>query len=157
APRGTAHERGGRRTDPGASGARRGAPPWRGARPPSPADAVPVRAAGPRGRCRWPRRSARSCSCPIAGRMQSAFFVRRVLLPPPAPGPEVVARADRARARRASDARISQIVEPVVRYVVGADVRPHLIPAPVRQRIDLRDAAVVAVHLDLRDLGPPPG
>src|SRR5439155_8273898 len=80
-------------------------------------------------------------------------LLRAVLLPPPAPGPRVGARRDRPRARRAADALIALVIERVVRQIVGADVVPDLLVRPVRQWVDLDDAAVVVVELDLADVG----
>src|SRR6266496_3831225 len=48
-------------------------------------------------------------------------------LPPPAPGANVLAGLDRARARRAADARVPEGVQRVRGHVVAPDVAPDLL------------------------------
>src|ERR1700719_4442785 len=68
--------------------------------------------------------------------MQSAFLVVRTF-PPPAPCANVLTRKDRARARRATDAGVTAIVQRVVWNRVIANVGPDLVLAPIGQRIEL--------------------
>src|SRR5260370_20094299 len=68
--------------------------------------------------------------------MQSALLVVRAF-PPPAPGAYVLTRQDRARARCATDAGITAIVQWVVGNAVIANIGPHLAFAPISQRIEL--------------------
>src|SRR5436190_7834148 len=79
--------------------------------------------------------------------VKTAFFRLRVL-PPPAAGPLVLARLDRACAWPAADAWISAIVQRVIRYVVLPDVPPHIVVGPVGERIHLHQL-VAFVPLDL--------
>ena len=74
--------------------------------------------------------------------MQPALL-RFLVFPPPAPGAEIFADCDRARARRAADARHELVVQEVERHIVRRDVVPHVVPAPVGERIDLGAALVV--------------
>src|SRR5207245_7624652 len=55
----------------------------------------------------------------------------------PAPRPPVLIRPHRARAMRATDARIILVVQRIIGHVVGADIFPDLLPIPVRDRIEL--------------------
>src|SRR5207244_11796243 len=80
-------------------------------------------------------------------------LLRSILFPPPASRPGVSARLDRPRARRAADALIALRIQRVRRHVVVADVIPDLFVGPVGKWIDLDDAAVVVVQLDLADVG----
>src|ERR1700682_1534089 len=68
--------------------------------------------------------------------MQPAFLVIRAF-PPPATRTNVLTRKDRARARRATDAGITAIVQRVVGNCVIANVGPDLVLAPIGQRIEL--------------------
>ena len=83
--------------------------------------------------------------------MQTALLVG-LLLPPPAAGALGLAGQDRTRARRAADRRVPVVEQLVVRDLVLADVVPDLVELPVGHRVQLHDAAVVAVDLDLRDV-----
>src|SRR5260370_40675048 len=83
--------------------------------------------------------------------MEAAFLRGRVLLPPPSPCAQVLARLDRTRARRAADAGKALVVEGVVRHGVVPDVAPDPVPAPVGERVQLEDAAVIGVDLNLPD------
>src|SRR5262249_29788836 len=76
----------------------------------------------------------------------------RVRLPPPAPGARRLARPDRARARRAADRRVALRVERVQRDLALAHVVPDLLLAPLRERVELDDRAVVVVDLHLADV-----
>src|SRR5688572_23330526 len=58
--------------------------------------------------------------------------------PPPRPG--VLAGRNRARARRAADARVVLIVERVVRHLMLSHVRLDLLKGPARERVDLDEA-----------------
>ena len=60
----------------------------------------------------------------------------------------------RTCARRAADRRVPVVEQLVVRDLVLADVVPHLVELPVSHRVELHDAAVIAVDLDLRDVLP---
>ena len=98
------------------------------------------------------RRRRVHAGAPIAlaggGDVQAAFL--DALLPPPATGAEVFADGDRARARRAADAREEAVVERVVRDVVHVEVVPDVGPAPVGERAELAAAGVVGrLELDL--------
>ena len=84
--------------------------------------------------------------------MQAALLRGRVQLPPPPPRPQVLPRPHRARARRAADAGEALVVEGVVGHGVVPDVAPDPVPAPVGEGIQLDDAAVIGVDLDLPDL-----
>src|ERR1700682_6383115 len=70
------------------------------------------------------------------GSTQRAFLVIRAF-PPPAARTNVLTRKDRARARRATDAGITAIVQRVVGNCVIANVGPDLVLAPIGQRIEL--------------------
>src|SRR5581483_10130933 len=76
----------------------------------------------------------------------------RVLLPPPATGPGILARLHRASTGPAADGAISLRVERMVRNVVLLDVGQDLVLHPVGERVHLDDAAVVVVELDLADV-----
>src|SRR5205085_1711789 len=69
-----------------------------------------------------------------------AAFLLAAALPPPAAGAYVLARCDGAGARRASDGRVSAVVQRAVRHVVVAQVGPHIVLRPVDQRIEFRYA-----------------
>src|SRR5699024_5854131 len=74
-----------------------------------------------------------------------------VVLPPPASGAVVLARLDGPGARGAAEAGVALAVERVDRYPVVLDVGLDLVPLPVGERVDLHDAFVVVVQLDLLD------
>ena len=93
---------------------------------------------------RWRRRHAR------LARGCSPHSLCSGDLPPPAAGADVLARLDGARAGRAADGGISAVVQRVVRHVVGAEVRPDVVGAPVGERIELRDAVHGVEFLDRR-------
>ena len=84
--------------------------------------------------------------------MQPAFLGGFVF-PPPAPGAEVFAQRHGARARFAADAGEELVVQRVVRHVVAGDAVPHVVPAPVGQRVELGTSCIVDVlegHLGAR-------
>src|SRR6185503_17191369 len=83
--------------------------------------------------------------------VQSALTALRGL-PPPASRAMVVARRDGPAAGRTADGRIAHVVERVVRQVALADVVPHALIRPVRQRADLPDEPVLEVEADLGGL-----
>ena len=85
-------------------------------------------------------------------RAVDAALLRRARLPPPAAVARSLARLDRARARRAADRRVPLRVERMHRQVVLADVVPRLFLGPFGERVELDDAAVVVVDLDLADV-----
>src|SRR5579885_2931624 len=80
-------------------------------------------------------------------------FLRRTGFPPPPAGAGVLAFANGARARSASNRLVALVVEGVIGNVVGADVIPDLVFGPIRQRRELHDSAVVVVNFDLPDIG----
>jgi hypothetical protein len=80
-----------------------------------------------------------------------AALLRRVGLPPPAPRTIVFTIADRAGARVAPDARVALRVERVNGDVELGKVLVDLLGRPVGQRIDLDDAVMIVVELDLGD------
>src|ERR1044071_4900106 len=84
--------------------------------------------------------------------MQTALAGFR-LFPPPAARALIFPGLDRAGARRAADARESLIMQLVVRHFMSGDVVPDLLARPVRQRIDLDDAAVLRVDFYPARLG----
>jgi len=69
----------------------------------------------------------------------------------------VLAGADRAGAGLAADAEEAAVVQFVVGHLVVADIAPHLLGRPVRQRVELGQGAAFAgegsVVLDHRDFG----
>src|SRR6266542_1653485 len=81
-------------------------------------------------------------------------LLRRIRLPPPAPGALGLARLDRTRARCATDGRVAAVVEGVIGNVVLAHVVPDLVLRPLGERVELHDRAVVVVDLDLADVRP---
>src|SRR6478735_8251939 len=81
-----------------------------------------------------------------------AALLRGALLPPPAAGPLVGAGVDGSGARVAADRLVPFIIQGVARHAVLADVVPDLFLGPVRQRVDLDQATVVVVDLDLADV-----
>src|SRR3954462_2507757 len=83
--------------------------------------------------------------------MDPAFLVG-VLLPPPAACPLGLAREHRARARRAADRLVPVVEELGVQDLVIADVVPHAVERPVGKRVELDDATVLTVELDLGDV-----
>src|SRR5262249_60970773 len=76
-----------------------------------------------------------AASLPVAG-VETALL-HGLLFPPPATGALVLARVGRASARLTADRHEAAIVERVVRHVVLADVRPHLLRPPVGERVEL--------------------
>src|SRR5687767_4251304 len=91
--------------------------------------------------------------------METTFLVGRVL-PPPSSRSRIFTRRNRPRARRASDAGISSIMQFVIGYIIFLDVVPDLLKTPVSQGVDLYYSSVGAVNFDLscrcpgRDLIP---
>src|SRR5204863_5149782 len=83
----------------------------------------------------------------VLDRAVHAALLRRVRLPPPAPGSIVLALRDSARARRAADRRVALRVERVHRHLVLAQVVPHLALRPLGERVELDDRPVVVVDL----------
>src|SRR5262245_40337266 len=63
-----------------------------------------------------------------------------LLLFPPAPAARarILSGSHGTRAWPAADARVAAVVQRVVRDVLGADVRPHMVVGPGHQRIDLQ-------------------
>src|SRR2546426_5376853 len=85
-------------------------------------------------------------------RAMDAAFLRRVRLPPPAPGAVGLAGTNCARAGCAADRRVALVVERVVRHVVLAHVVPDLVLRPLGEWVQLHDRAVVVIDLDLADI-----
>src|SRR5579875_1588402 len=81
-----------------------------------------------------------------------AALLRGVLLPPPSAGARILARTDRTRAGRTANAPVSPVIEWMVRDVMLPNVGEDLLFHPVSQGIDLNDAAVIMVELDLADI-----
>src|SRR3954451_18351248 len=81
----------------------------------------------------------------VLDRAVHAALLGRIRLPPPAAGAVVLALADRARARRAADRRVTLRVQPVNRHVVLAEIRPDFALRPLGERIQLHDRAVIVV------------
>ena len=131
-----AHDR--LRVRPDSARPRPGQPPEQGERHPNPQRLAPGRA-GHR--------------FPLTTGVEATLLRGAIFLPPPAPGALVLARSHRARARRAADAGISQVVESVVRDVVAVDIGPDLAPGPVGEGIDLDDAPMGLVDLHLSHPG----
>src|ERR1051325_2551565 len=71
----------------------------------------------------------------LGKRVQPAFR----LPPAPPPGALGLARRGGSGARPAPDARVALVEQGVVWHRVLADVAPHVVPAPVRQRKDFHD------------------
>src|SRR6187551_2145991 len=71
--------------------------------------------------------------------MQPAFFLV-FLFPPPAAGPLVLARLNRARAGRAADGRETAIVQRIDGNAMFVGESGNRIARPVEQRIDLENA-----------------
>src|SRR5687768_18356939 len=61
-------------------------------------------------------------------------------------GPTTLAALARRRAGHAADRGVAAVVQGVVGEVVGDDVIPHVAVRPVDQRVDLPQAALVALH-----------
>src|SRR5581483_10588041 len=111
-------------------------------RAPSPASPGPRRAPP-----RAPRPSARSSLVLADERAQlvlepagldravDAALLRRALLPPPAPGAQVLARRRRPGAGRAADRGVALRVQRVHGQVVLAHVVPHLVLGPLGERV----------------------
>jgi hypothetical protein len=99
-------------------------------------------------RCSWSRPGSR-CSMGVGAFMPrspwlwmwptcSPHSLASSLLPPPAPGAEVFAQRDGARAGLAADAGEELVVQRVVGHLhVQCDVVPHVVPAPVGQGLNL--------------------
>src|SRR6185369_2065343 len=79
-------------------------------------------------------------------RLQTALTRIRVL-PPPTTGARIRAGFDCTRARRATDAWVTTIVQGVVRQVAALDVGPHVLVGPIEQRADLpQTVALIPRH-----------
>src|ERR1044071_5073997 len=99
--------------------------------------------------CRAVPLSGRGCSRRAArldlernhapARLQTALARIRVF-PPPAAGARIRAGLDRSRTRCATDARVTAIVQGVVRQVARLDVGPHVLLGPIEQRADFPQA-----------------
>src|SRR6185437_5422471 len=91
---------------------------------------------------------------PLSSRapMQTALASFR-LFPPPAPRALIFPGLDRARARRAADARETAVMQFIVRHLVRGDVVPDLFARPVRQRIELDDTVMLLVDFDFAHIG----
>src|SRR3954454_7116242 len=85
-------------------------------------------------------------------RAVDAALLRRIRLPPPASGAQVLAGLRGPRARRAADRGVALVVERVVGQVVLAHVVPHLVLGPLGERVELHYRTVVVVDLDLADV-----
>src|SRR5262245_25407800 len=81
----------------------------------------------------------------------------RTGFPPPAAGAEILARSGGPGAGRTTNARIASVVKWVVRHVVGPDIVPDLLFAPVGEWIHFDQTTVLFVHLDFADGGPGSG
>src|SRR5439155_5465739 len=79
----------------------------------------------------------------VAADVKAAFFGIRIF-PPPAASAEILARLHRPRARGAADARITLVMEPIVRNLVLANIVPHLVVAPIDQRVNFDNGAVIS-------------
>src|SRR5207244_2385465 len=88
----------------------------------------------------------RSASRPSTRRLHvagvQAALLERLLLPPPAPLALVLPGVDRPRARLAADREEAALVEGVVGHLMLADVGPHLLRRPVRERVELDERAL---------------
>lgn len=89
----------------------------------------------------------------IPAPVQRPAFLAVPALPPPAPGPDILARADGPRTGIAPDRRIAAIVQRVVGHATAADVAPDIRLRPVRQRVEL-DQPVRGVEFAGRKLRP---
>jgi hypothetical protein len=81
----------------------------------------------------------------LNGAVDAALF-GGIDFPPPTPCPIVLAWLNGTGARGATDAGVTLVVKRVVRDAILADVIPNLFLRPIRQRIDLDDAAMVVVQ-----------
>src|SRR5579859_3302123 len=90
------------------------------------------------------------CSCfpPV-----DAALLHLALLPPPPSRALVLARLRRSRAGGAADRRVAALVEGVVGHLVLADIRPHLVRRPRRERRHLGDSAMLVIGGDHRSGG----
>src|SRR5581483_1560889 len=88
-----------------------------------------------------------SCLCAQSRmrRMQAALFVLG-RLPPPSARALIFTGLNGARARRAADARVSERVQLVLRQVVDVDVLRELFVAPLEERIELDEPALVELE-----------
>src|SRR5262249_46002114 len=96
---------------------------------------------------RSPHDARRLAAGPLATRRAIASAFRgpveaalRLLAPAPAAGPGIFAWPDLARAGDAADARIVLIVQRIVRHLVLAHVRPHVVHRPPDERVHLDEA-----------------
>src|SRR5262249_3476831 len=78
----------------------------------------------------------------------------RTGFPPPAAGAGIFARSGGPGAGRTTNARIASVVKRVVRHVVGRDIVPDLLFAPVGEWINFDQTTVLFVRFDLADGGP---
>jgi len=60
--------------------------------------------------------------------------------PPPAAGAKILARFDRASAGSAADGRVTAVMERIVRHVMGANVGPDVLGAPIGERVEFGEA-----------------
>src|SRR5262245_60914458 len=81
-----------------------------------------------------------------------ATLFRGSLFPPPSSGTMVLPGLHGAGAGRTADAGVTTIIERVVRHIVRTDVVPHLVLSPIGQGVDLDDATMVMVKLDLANV-----
>src|SRR5260370_1517404 len=89
------------------------------------------------------------CSISAPPPVQAAFLVLG-RLPPPTAGAHVLAGRDGARAGRAADGAITLRVQRILGHLPLARILPDLRLAPVRERAQLEEAALVDLHrLDL--------
>ena len=70
------------------------------------------------------------------------------VFPPPAAGADVFAGGDGAGAGGAADARVKAVVQRVVRDLVELEVGPHLLFAPVRERVEFCKAVAIVEGAD---------
>src|ERR1700687_1710592 len=75
-------------------------------------------------------------------RVQTALF-ERFLFPPPAALAFVLSRIDRPCAWLAADRNKPALVQRIVRHVVRANICPHLLRRPIRNRIELHQRPLV--------------
>src|SRR5204863_6353410 len=87
---------------------------------------------------------------PPVGRQLHSAFARFPDLPPPAPGAHVLSSDSGPGAGRAADGAVALVVERVVGHFEGADVLPHLVFAPVGERIELDDPALGVEFLEFQ-------